>query len=105
METPPKPFEDLAALATADDPTTRARVLGQAIDAMPDLQAWISRARRDAVLGMREEGQSLGDIAKNLDFSRSRAQQIVEGRITGRRAKAKQAAPAPLEAPADPDGP
>lgn len=87
MDKPPNPFGSLARLAKADDPTARARALGQALDAMPDLQAWISNARREAVLAMREEGQSYGDIAKNLGFSRSRAQQIVEGRVTGRRAK------------------
>jgi DNA-directed RNA polymerase specialized sigma24 family protein len=102
METPPKPFEELTSLATAADPTDRARALGQALDAMPDLQAWISHARRDAVLGMREEGQSYADIAKNLGFSRSRAQQIVEGRVTGRRAKAKVEQ---TPSPAEPDAP
>lgn len=87
MEKPPKPFETLAKLAKADNPTVRAQALGAALDAMPDLQAWISTARREAVLAMRAEGQSYGDIATNLGFSRSRAQQIVEGRITGRRAR------------------
>lgn len=87
MDKPPPPFSALARLTKADDPTTRARTLGEALDALPELQTWISTARREAVLAMREEGQSYGDIAKNLDFSRTRAQQIVEGRITGRRAK------------------
>lgn len=96
MEKPPIPFTNLARLAKADDPTTRARILGQALDAMPALQTWISNARREAVLAMREEGQSYGDIANNLGFSRSRAQQIVEGRITGRRA---QAASSPSKEP------
>lgn len=87
METPPAPFQALAKLTGKPDPAARARALGQALDAMPDLHAWISNARREAILAMREDGQSYGDIAKNLGFSRSRAQQIVEGRVTGRRAK------------------
>lgn len=84
---PPPIFAELVELSAATDPVIRARVLGRALDSFPDFQVWLGHTRREAVLAMREEGQSYGDIAKNLGFSRSRAQQIVEGRVTGRRAK------------------
>ena len=85
METPPHPFEALAQLAAEPVPAARAEVLGKALADVPKLQAWLRRARQDAVLEMRAEGLSHGDVGKALGISRARAQQIAEGRTTGKR--------------------
>ena len=85
METPPQPFEPLAPIAGGSDPTERAKALGEAIDAVPHLQAWLRRARQQAVAEMHEQGVgSYADIGEILGFSRARAQQIATGYVGGR---------------------
>jgi DNA-directed RNA polymerase specialized sigma24 family protein len=86
MTTPPSPFETLATLTAGTDPTDQAKLLGAALAAVPDLQRWLREARQTAVLAMRADGMSHADVAKALGTSRSRAQQIAEGRTTGKRA-------------------
>jgi len=87
MDSPPTPFAALDHLTAETDPAVRARTLGQALEAVPKLQAWLRRARQATVLEMRADGLSHGDIAKELGISRARAQQVAEGRTTGKRAE------------------
>ncbi|WP_186319227.1 sigma-70 family RNA polymerase sigma factor [Streptomyces sp. SAJ15] len=89
MTTPPSPFENLKRLAESSDPTSRAKDAGAALQAIPDLQKWLREIRQGAVREMRDEGMSHAQVAAELGISRARAQQIAEGRTTGRRAAAE----------------
>ena len=86
MDSAPDPFATLTRLAAKAEPAARARTLGRALDAIPHLQAWLRQARQEAVLEMRADGMSHADVAKELGVSRARAQQIAEGRTSGKRA-------------------
>lgn len=86
MDTPPTPFEALAELTVATTPAQRAKRIGAALDAVPKLQRWLRQVRQEAVQEMRATGLSHADVAKELGVSRARAQQIAEGRTTGKRA-------------------
>ncbi len=87
MTTPPSPFENLKHLAEQGDPTRRAKDVSAALRAIPELQKWLREIRHAAVHEMRdEEGMSHAEVAKEIGTSRARAQQIYEGRTTGKRA-------------------
>ncbi|MET7975760.1 hypothetical protein ABZW44_22495 [Streptomyces mirabilis] len=88
MTTPPTPFENLKHLAEQGDPTERAKGVGAALQAIPELQHWLREIRQGAVQEMRNEGKSHAEVGKELGLSRARAQQIAEGRTTGKRAEA-----------------
>jgi hypothetical protein len=98
MDTPPSPFEALANLTNAPDPTQRAKQVGAALAAVPDLQKWLRRAREAAVGEMHDGGMSYADIGAELGMDRVRAHQIAKGKTTGR-------PPKPKPSPAEPDGP
>ncbi|MFE1346656.1 RNA polymerase subunit sigma-70 [Streptomyces sp. NPDC058757] len=68
----------IADLAAIPDATTRARALGDLLDAIPDLQAEIRAARQDAVVEMRS-GMTLAETATALGISGPRVSQIVSG--------------------------
>lgn len=85
MDQPPPPFGPLARTFDNPDPAKRAQRLGAALDAVPQLQSWLRGERQRAVQEMRDGGASHGDVAKMLGISRARAQQIAEGRTTGKR--------------------
>ena len=91
MTTPPSPFENLKHLAEQGNPTQRAKEIGAALNAVPDLQRWLREVRQGAVQEMHAAGMSHGEVAKELGISRARAQQIAEGRTTGKRAAADSA--------------
>lgn len=87
MTTPPSPFENLKHLAEQGDATQRAKDVSTALQAIPDLQKWLREIRQAAVQEMRDEdGLSHAQVAKEIGTSRARAQQIYEGRTTGKRA-------------------
>lgn len=86
MTNPPSPFESLKHLAEQGDTIQRAKDVGAALQAIPDLQKWLREIRREAVLEMRDGGLSHARVAAELGISRARAQQITEGRTTGKRA-------------------
>lgn len=86
MTNPPSPFENLKHLAEQGDPTRRAKDVGAALQAIPDLQKWLREIRHEAVREMRDDGLSHAQVAAELGISRARAQQIAEGRTTGKRA-------------------
>jgi DNA-binding NarL/FixJ family response regulator len=82
----PSPFENLKHLAEQGNATQRAKGAGVALQAIPDLQKWLREIRQEAVLEMRDDGLSHAQVAAELGISRARAQQIAEGRTTGKRA-------------------
>ena len=86
MTTPPSPFENLKHLAEQGDATQRAKEVGTALQAIPELQHWLREIRQGAVGEMRDDGLSHAQVAAELGISRARAQQIAEGRTTGKRA-------------------
>lgn len=86
MTTPPSPFEALKHLMDNADASERAREIGSALNAVPELQKWLRQLRQDAVLELRADGLSHAEVGKVIGTSRARAQQIAEGRTTGRRA-------------------
>ncbi|MEU0098236.1 RNA polymerase subunit sigma-70 [Streptomyces sp. NPDC006267] len=88
MTQPPSPFENLKHLAEQDNPTNRAKDVGRVLEAIPALQHWLREVRQGAVVEMRAEGMSHAEVGKELGLSRARAQQIAEGRTTGKRAEA-----------------
>ncbi|MDQ0758713.1 sigma-70 family RNA polymerase sigma factor [Streptomyces canus] len=94
MTTPPTPFENLKHLAEQGDPTQRAKTVGAALQAIPELQHWLREIRQSAVQEMRDDGMSHAEVGKELGLSRARAQQIAEGRTSGKRAD-KAAPPEP----------
>lgn len=69
------------------DPTDRAKAAGALLDAVPDLQRALREIRQGAVLELRATGLSHADVAAAIGVSRSRAQQIAEGRTSGSHAK------------------
>ncbi|GAA0971630.1 MULTISPECIES: hypothetical protein [Actinomycetes] len=77
----------LALVAGQDSAIERARTATEVLEALGtkgELQAALTAARQDAVLEMRDkDNASHGDVAKALGISRSRAQQIAEGRSKG----------------------
>jgi DNA-binding transcriptional regulator YiaG len=77
----------LALVAGQTDPAERARAATAVLDALGskgELQAKLKEMRQAAVVEMRDKGNaSHGDVAKALGISRSRAQQIAEGRSKG----------------------
>ncbi len=86
MTNPPSPFENLKHLAEQGDPVQRAKDTSAALQAIPELQHWLREIRQRAVQEMRAEGASHADVSKAIGVSRARAQQIAEGRTTGKRA-------------------
>ncbi|MER7964898.1 sigma-70 family RNA polymerase sigma factor [Streptomyces ardesiacus] len=86
MTTPPSPFEGLQHLSAPGDPAERAKAAGAALQAVPKLQQWLRDIRQQAVGEMRDEGMSHAEVGAVLGVSRARAQQIAEGRTTGKRA-------------------
>lgn len=87
MTTPPPPFENLKHLAEQGDAIRRAKDVGTALQAIPELQKWLRALRQEAVREMRDDdGLSHAQVAQEIGTSRARAQQIYEGRTTGKRA-------------------
>lgn len=72
----------LRALAEIPDPAERARQVKAALDEMPAIQAELRQLRQAAVLELRAAGLSHADVAKEIGVTRSRAQQIAEGKTT-----------------------
>lgn len=76
------PYEQLRAIADVEDPAERARQAGAALAELTKVQAELREVRQGAVLEMREDGLSHAQVAEQLGVTRSRAQQIAEGRTT-----------------------
>ena len=85
MTTPPSPFEALKHLAEKGDATERAKTVGDALKAVPELQHWLREIRQQAVQEMHDDGNSYDQIGQELGMHRVRAHQIAKGKTTGRR--------------------
>lgn len=79
------PFAPLRALKKITNATERAKALSAALKVLPDVANELKEARHQAVTDMRGDGMSHADVAAVLGISRARAQQIAEGRTTGKR--------------------
>lgn len=78
----------LDAVRSIDDPVERFKAATTTVEAARNtLMAGARQIRQDAVNELRAQGMGLGEIGKLLDQTRSRVQQISEGR-TGGKAKA-----------------
>lgn len=82
------PLDPLRALARLPDALERGKQITEALRQLPDLQAELREARKDAANELRESGHSLGAIADQWGLARARVQQISEGRLTGKRKEA-----------------
>lgn len=84
-------------LESIDDAGERAIAAGALLKNWPDLHRQVREVRQQAVIVLRQQGMSHADIAKLLGVTKSRAAQIAEGRLTGRR-KPADAADGPADA-------
>jgi DNA-directed RNA polymerase specialized sigma24 family protein len=76
------PFAPLRAIADIPDLVERGKALSDALKKLPDVQAELRQARQDVVLALREQGWSHAQVAAEFGLTRSRAQQIAEGKTT-----------------------
>jgi DNA-directed RNA polymerase sigma subunit (sigma70/sigma32) len=77
------PLADIDQIAEIADPAERAREIGRRLAAIPDYQERLRKMRQAAVLEMRAEHMSFGQIGKEIGLHRNRVQQIAEGRTAG----------------------
>lgn len=76
----------LAGLRAIEDPEEKAKAITEALRRMPSANQELKQMRLEVVTYLREvRGKSHAEIAVLLDSSRSRAQQIAEGRRSGKR--------------------
>jgi predicted XRE-type DNA-binding protein len=76
------PFAPLRALANIPDLVERGKALGDALKNLPTVQAELRQARQEVVLALREQGWSHAQVAAEFGLTRSRAQQIAEGKTS-----------------------
>ncbi|MFB6392677.1 sigma factor-like helix-turn-helix DNA-binding protein [Polymorphospora lycopeni] len=82
----PDPLAPLRRLTAIPDPAKRAVAITKALADLPEVTAELREARQNAVLELRsDQGLSHAQVADLLKVSRARAQQIAEGRTTGKR--------------------
>ncbi|WP_320067853.1 hypothetical protein [Micromonospora sp. RTGN7] len=76
----PAPIAALAA-GLPDDPADRARALGAALEAVPELQSALRAARADAVIALKQ-GRTWEEVGEIIGLHPARASQIARG-VTG----------------------
>jgi hypothetical protein len=76
------PFTPLRALTDTPDLVERGKALSAALKKLPEVQAELRQARQDVVLALREQGWSHAQVAAEFGLTRSRAQQIAEGKTS-----------------------
>ena len=77
--------ELLDAIRAIEDPVERFKAATKAVEtARTTFMAGARQIRQDAVNELRDQDKSLGEIGKLLGHSRSRVQQISEGRTGGK---------------------
>ncbi|NEE03845.1 hypothetical protein [Phytoactinopolyspora halotolerans] len=74
------PESDLERLKALEDPLERAIEIAKMLNDVVGLEEELLRLRREAVLQLRERGNSYGEIGQALGLHRNRVQQIAEGR-------------------------
>lgn len=80
MDTPPAPFEQLKTLADGPETLDQAKALGDALAAIPDLQAWLRERRQHVVRTIHErDGVSYTDMAPSLGVKPERVSGIARG--------------------------
>lgn len=77
------PLADIDRIKAITDPADRAREVGQVLNALPTIYAELRAMRQAAVLELRAQGLSFGQIGELLSLHRNRVQQIAEGRSAG----------------------
>ena len=88
MTNPPSPFENLKHLAEQGDATQRAKDVGAALQAIPDLQKWLREQRQQVVLTLHErDGISYTDMAPALGVKPERVSGIARGHSRAPRKK------------------
>jgi ribosome-binding protein aMBF1 (putative translation factor) len=95
METPPKPFEQLAKLTGTTETIEQAKALTEALAAIPDLQKWLREQRQHIVRTLHErDGMSYTDMAPHLGVKPERVSGIARGHSRSpRRGTAEQKHP------------
>jgi hypothetical protein len=78
------PSPDPRKIQAIRDPTERALAVGLAFEELTKLDQTLRQIRQAAVLELRAQGQSWGEIAAALHMARSRPKQIAEGRTDTR---------------------
>jgi hypothetical protein len=77
------PLADIDQIEQIAEPAERAREIGRRLAAIPAYQEVLRKMRQAAVLEMRAQHLSFGQIGKEIGLHRNRAQQIAEGRTAG----------------------
>ena len=80
MDAPPAPFTALAQLVDGPASIDQAKLLTDALNAIPELQHWLKRHRQHTVLALHtREGMSYTDIAPHLGVKPERVSGIARG--------------------------
>lgn len=80
MDTPPAPFDQLAALTAGTETIDRAVALTQALNAIPDLQKWLREQRQHVVRTLHDRDSiSYTDMAPHLGVKPERVSGIARG--------------------------
>ncbi|MFK0182103.1 sigma-70 family RNA polymerase sigma factor [Streptomyces xanthochromogenes] len=88
METPPKPFEQLAHLDGKTETIEQAKALTEALAAIPNLQKWLREQRQHIVRTLHErDGMSYTDMAPHLGVKPERVSGIARGHSRSPRPK------------------
>ncbi|MEV6565895.1 sigma-70 family RNA polymerase sigma factor [Streptomyces kronopolitis] len=75
----PEPFAALADLAGGEPTIEQARALGQALNAVPDLQHWLREQRRRTIRALMDNGHSKEELAPHLKVTPQRVADIASG--------------------------
>ncbi len=78
---------DIENVKKIADPVERAKAVGKALAALPDVAAELRAMRQEDVLRLREQGWSFGKIGEALGIHRNRVQQIADGKTSGGKTK------------------
>lgn len=105
MNTPPDTFKAITHLADDPDPINRARIVGDALGAIPDLQKWLRNVRQQAVRQANEDGLTYSEIGHELGISGPRANAIANNSQSGSGSGRPAGRPRKDKAPPEPDGP
>lgn len=80
MDTPPAPFKQLTALTDGPESLEQAKLLTDALNAVPDLQKWLREHRQHVVRTLHErDGISYTDMASHLGVKPERVSGIARG--------------------------
>ncbi|WP_199570562.1 sigma-70 family RNA polymerase sigma factor [Streptomyces murinus] len=75
----PEPFAALADTLAADPTVERAQILGRALKAVPELQAWLREQRQFTMRALLDGPHDAADLAPRLQLSKQRVHDIASG--------------------------